>query len=60
MTRLDNQRNLPHMRDAIGHDVRLDSPLTPRERSILDGVLKGIWPDIQTGIDYARKVWGWV
>tara|TARA_B100000470_G_scaffold102806_1_gene79424 strand:+ start:1320 stop:1466 length:147 start_codon:yes stop_codon:yes gene_type:complete len=48
------------MRDAIGHDVRLDSPLTPREQSILDGVLMGIWPDAQAGIDYARKVWGWV
>jgi|TARA_Y100001951_G_scaffold94379_1_gene90787 hypothetical protein len=47
------------MRDAIGHDVRLDSPLTERERSIISGVLMGLWPDAQAGIDYARKVWGW-
>ncbi len=48
------------MRDAIGHDVRLDSPLTPRERSILIGAAMGIWPSVQAGIDHARKEWGWV
>ena len=48
------------MRDAIGHDGLLDSPLTPRERSILIGVEMGIWPDAQAGIAHARKEWGWV
>ena len=48
------------MRDAIGHDVKLDSPLTTRERFVLDGVLMGIWPSAQDGMDYMRKRCGWV
>ena len=48
------------MRDAIGHDVRLDSPLTTRERFILIGVEQGIWPDAKVGIDHMRAAWGCV
>ena len=43
----------------IGQDVKLDSPLTTEERFILNGVLMGIWPDAQSGVDHMRSAWGW-